>query len=346
MKSFVAVIMAGGSGTRFWPVSTAERPKQFLDLEGTGRTLLQATFDRLEPLTGGPEGVFVIAGERYRQLILEQLPELPEENLLIEPVGRDTAPAVALAALTLEGREGNPVMGIFAADHRVGNVAEFHRVVRQAASLAQEVTGLVTLGITPDHPATGYGYIQAGASLGGVGFQVERFVEKPDRATAEDYLAHGGYYWNSGNFLWQTSTIVGEFERHAPQLLAELRDALGAGRVAEVFPTLEKISIDYAVMEKTDKAYVVPADYDWDDIGDWSAVERYAPQQGDNTVMGTHVALESQGNIIYADEGATVATIGIEDLVIVQRGNTVLVARKDRTQDVKALLQRPELTQT
>lgn len=340
---FVAVIMAGGRGQRFWPLSTEDKPKQFLDLEGSGRTLIQSTLDRLLPLTGGVEHLFVITGERYRELVEDQLPELPRGNIILEPVGRDTAPAVALAALELQQRFGDVLMGLFTADHRVGNVPSFQGAVKRAVQVTEATRGLTTLGVKPTFPATGYGYIQAGAAVG-VGFKVDRFVEKPDLRTAEAYLQDGGYFWNNGIFVWHTDTIVREFEVHAPGIIAPLTEALAADRVNEVFPEIEKISIDYAVLEKTDKAYMVAADYDWDDLGDWLAVERHLGKDETNTVVGAHVGLDSQGNVIYCDdESATIVTIGVEDMIIVKRGDTVLVTRKDRAQDIKSILQRPEL---
>ena len=339
--SFVAVIMAGGSGQRFWPLSTAARPKQFLDLERCGHTLLQATFRRLQGLTEGPKHTHVITGERYAELVLEQLPELPRGNLLLEPTGRDTAPAAALAALELRARVGgDAVMGLFPSDHRVGDVAAFQETLHRAVALTEATDGVVTLGIRPDRPATGYGYIEAGEAVAG-GYKVARFVEKPDLANAQAYLETGRYSWNGGILLGRVGTILDELCRYAPGLLTPLAEAHGAGRVAEVFPDLQKISIDYAVMERTQKAYVVPANFGWDDVGDWQALERLLHhEQGDtNTVVGQHIGLETSGNIIYTEsDDDVVATLGVEDLVIVKRHNAVLLMRKDRVQDLKQLL--------
>lgn len=338
--NFAAVVMAGGSGQRFWPLSTVDRPKQFLDLERCGRSLLQATCDRLEPLTGGPEGLFVVTGERYAELVLKQLPGLSPENLLLEPAARDTAAAAALAALELRARSGNPVMGLFPADHRVGDARAFGATVRRAQALAEATGGVVTLGIKADRPATGYGYIEQGASVPG-GYEVARFVEKPDLESATAYLATGRYSWNGGVFIAHVHTLLDEFCRYAPGLLTPLAEAHGRGRVREVFPDLPKISLDYAVMERTQKAYVVPADFGWDDVGDWGALERLVRhEQGEtNTVVGQHVGLETSGNIIYTEnDDDIIATLGVEDLVIVKRHNTVLLMRKDRGQDLKKLL--------
>ena len=339
MSSFVAIIMAGGKGQRFWPLSTADKPKQFLDLEHTGRTLLQSTFDRVLPLVEDETHVFIATAERYAALVRSQLPTLPVHNLIIEPEGRDSAPAVALASLTVAGRVEGATLGFFSADHRIADVPTFHARVRGAARLAEESGGLVALGITPTHPATGYGYIQAGERAGEYGFRVARFVEKPNQQQALRLLELGGHYWNAGIFVWTTEAILSEFRRHARGIIEPLELAFEEDRVDEVFPTLEKISIDYAVMEHTDKAYVVPGDFGWDDIGDWVALERLLNQSEANTVVGKHVGLETSGNIIYTENTEdTIVTLGVENLVIVKRGNTLLLVRKDRVQDIKKLL--------
>ena len=339
MATFVAVIMAGGSGQRFWPLSTPDKPKQFLDLENTGRSLLQGTFDRLCPLTGGAEKVFVVTGEKYQQLVEEQLPELPPENLILEPIGRDTAPAIALAALEVDKRFGSATVGIFTSDHRVGNVEAFQATINDAIDVTDSNKGITTIGIKPNYPATGFGYIQAGDSVGRNGFKVSRFVEKPSEDVAKSYLAEGNYFWNNGIFLFYTDTMLWELVKFAPELMLRLREAFDDGKIAEVFPNLPKISIDYAVLEKTNKAYVVPAEYDWDDLGDWGALERLNKGDETNTVVGKHIGLDASGNIIYTSSpDDVVVTLGVEDLVVVKRGNTILLVKKDRVQDIKKLL--------
>ncbi len=345
MQTFVALIMAGGVGQRFWPLSTADRPKQFLDLERTGRSLLQATFDRVLPATEGIKHVFVITGSQYAQLVHEQLPELPKENILLEPIGRDTAPAITFAMLEIKRKLGNPVVGVFPSDHRVGKKAVFLEVSQFAAEQALHTQGLVTLGIQPDHPATGYGYIERGDALDNNQqhhlFRVATFVEKPPLEKAQAYLSTGRFSWNGGIFFWQTEVILKELALHASFLLHPLEEAFQKGKISEVFPSLPKISIDYAVLEKTDKAFVVPAEFDWDDLGDWCALERLLQKDHAdiNTVVGQHVGLEAFGNIIYnEDADDMIVTLGVEDLVIVKRNNAMLLVRKDRIQDIKRLL--------
>lgn len=339
MMDFVAVIMAGGKGQRFWPLSTAERPKQFLDLEQEGRTLIQRTYDRILPLVSGPETVYVATSDLYQDLVLEQLPLSPD-NLIVEPVGRDSGPAVALASLRLQARHPGAVAGFFSADHRIGLAEAFRTTVRHAADLAHTEGGIVTIGIQPKRPATGYGYIQAGEKVGDHGYRVRQFVEKPSLERAQRYLDEGGYSWNAGIFVWPLETILAELDRYAPQLMQPLRKAVASDAVTEVFPTLQKISVDYAVMEQSDRVFVVPGDFDWDDIGDWVALERLIKRgNAANTVVGRHVGRESAGNIVYTEtEDDIVVTLGVKDLVVVKRGNVVMLVHKDRVQDIKGLL--------
>ena len=342
---FIPVIMAGGQGQRFWPLSTADRPKQFLDLERRGRTMLQATFDRLLPLAGDPERVFVATGSRYVALVREQLPELPGSNVIVEPTGRDSAPAVALASLAIHERLGAATLGFFSSDHRIEHVSPFHDAVRHAIALAEREAGLVTLGIAPTRAATGYGYIERGARAG-VGYRVLRFVEKPNADKAAAYLAAGTFAWNAGIFVWRSDVILAELDAHAPDIMRPLRLAIAERRLEEAFARLPARSIDYAVMEHTERAFVVPVDCGWDDVGDWVALERVlqrsaaaAGNGAPSTVVGKHVAFEASGNIVYTEhEDDVIVTVGVHDLVVVKRGNTVLLVAKDRVDAVKAVL--------
>ena len=350
-ERFVAVLMAGGRGQRFWPLSTEARPKQFLDLERSGRTLLQTTWDRLAPLVADPADIYVATAERYVPLIQQQLPELRVDNLLVEPVGRDSAPAIALASLQIHERTGGAVTGFFPTDHRVADAEAFRAVVQTAIELARSERGLVTIGIEPDRAATGYGYIERGRPVelgsGGDAFAVAQFVEKPNREKAEQYLATGRYDWNAGMFLWPTETILAQLDQHAPQLMEPLRASFDAGTVERDFGDLPKISIDYAVMEHTDRAYVVPGDFGWDDIGDWVALERLLGNANTdaNTVVGKHVGMKASGNIIYTeDTDDVVVTVGVDDLVIAKRGNVLLLVHKSRVADIKSLLADEGLT--
>lgn len=336
IPDFRAVIMAGGQGQRFWPLSTPDRPKQFLDLGKAGRTLIQQTYDRVLPLAGSPANVYVATARRYVGLVCEQLPDVPVENLLVEPTPRDSAPAIALACLTIAQRHGDVVAGFFSSDHRIGH--GFHETITTAAQVAESTGGLVTVGIPPTRPATGYGYIEAGETVGPA-HRVRRFVEKPSARTAEAYLATGGYLWNAGIFVWRVNAALDELDRHAPDLMVPLREAFEAGKVADAFPKLPRIAIDYALMERTDRAFVVRGRFAWDDIGDWMALERLLEGDGTNTVVGRHVGRDASGNIVYTeDDGDVVVTLGVHDLVIVKRGHALLLVHKDRVQEIKDLL--------
>ncbi|GEM45258.1 mannose-1-phosphate guanylyltransferase [Deinococcus cellulosilyticus] len=350
---FIPVILAGGSGERFWPLSRKARPKQFLTLDGGQHSLLQATAKRLEGLATEMDCVFVVTSNDYRSLVLEQLPDLPLENLLVEPQARDTAPAVLYAALTVAQHHPDAVMGIFTSDHRIGNERAFHQVIRDAARLAAETASIVTLGITPTYPATGYGYIERAEQVmafeENVGYRVARFTEKPDAQTAEAFLGTGRFSWNSGIFVCTVQTLLEEYRTHQPELYATLSEAMKVrGKVREVFPTLKKISIDYAILEKSSRVMVIPAEFDWDDLGDWNALERLLRSESQNVSVGRHVGLDTEGAILYTTGGDDlIVTIGLEDVVVVRTSEVTLVVRKDRTQDIKKVVQQikahPEL---
>jgi len=338
MATLIPIILAGGKGERFWPVSRLARPKQFLCLDGGDRSLLQATADRLLDLADGWENLWVITASHLADRVREQLPELPEANLLIEPVGRDTAPAVAWATLEVAQRYGDDALvGFFPADHWIDDEAAFSQTLRAAAELAKDQGAIATLGITPTYPATGYGYIEqgedAGQYLGLSAYSVSRFTEKPDTPTAQTFIESGRFSWNSGMFIFPAGVMIGELKTHAPELMQAL---LAEG--VDAYLGLDKLSIDYAVMEHTDLAYVMPVTFGWDDLGDWNAVERLLKQpDAKNVDLATHVALDTEGSIVYAaDPNELIVTIGLEDVVIVRDGNATLVVRKDRTQDIKA----------
>ena len=340
MRKFVAVILAGGKGQRFWPLSTSDKPKQFLDLTQCGRTLIQATFDRILSLTGGPETILVATAGEYEALVRAQLPELPENNLLIEPVSRDSAPAIALTSLELRQRYGDVTTGFFPSDHSIGQPNKFRRTLQNAINLSEKENSLITIGINPTRPATGYGYIEKGLPSG-PGFRIKGFFEKPDLNDAKTYLATNRYIWNSGIFVWPVDTILEELDRHAPELMTPLRRAFKQKRVAEIFPNLKKISIDHAVMEHTNKAYVIPSEFEWDDIGDWLALERLFKQNDpeDNTVLGRHIGFETSRSVIYSENpDDVIVTLGVNDLIVIKRGNAVQVMNKEHEQDIKEII--------
>lgn len=345
-----AVIMAGGGGTRFWPRSRQRRPKQFLDLAGE-RTLLQQAYDRLESLAG-PEEFWVVTGRAYLEETALQLPQLPASQLIGEPMGRDTAACIGLAAAIIAQEEPEAVMVVTPADHVIEPTQEFRRAVSGAAQMAHEhPDALITFGITPTFPATGYGYIHRGkpleeGRLGLAAFQVLNFREKPDQKTAESYLNTGDYLWNSGIFIWRATTLLAELARNRPELhAAVIRLAQHHGTpdweaaLEREYPKLEKISIDYAVLEHAQHVLVIQAPYVWDDVGSWLALERMHPQDvAGNTVMGKHIGVHTQNCILVAPPGHLIATVNVEDLIIIQDGDVTLVAHRDAESELKHLV--------
>jgi len=333
-RPLITVILAGGKGERFWPLSRSSRPKQFLRLLPGGKSLIEATAERLLPLSGW-ENMFVATAERLVPLIREHLPNLPPENLIVEPEPRDTAPAVAWVALQVARRFGeDAVFGLFPADHYVESAAAFQEAVEAADDFASRREAIVTLGITPSYPATGFGYIERGPEVEPGVHRVERFVEKPDRETAERYLALGKFFWNAGIFIARPRVLLKEFSLHAPEILGPLQTE---GLTA--YARLPKTSFDYAVMERTDKAYVIPARFGWDDLGDWTALERLLRENGKNVELARHVGLDTEGAIIYAtSDDEIIVTLGVRDVVIVRDGEVTLVVAKDRVQEIKRLL--------
>lgn len=342
-SSFIPIILAGGKGERFWPLSRRQHPKQFLSLDGSGKSLLQATANRLVKITEDWNSLLVITNAAIAGGIREQLPLLPPENLLVEPEGRDTAPAVAWASLEAKKRYGqDAILGFFPADHWIGDITAFEDTLQAATQLATTERAIVTLGIQPDYPSVGYGYIEQGENVGQFGtlpaYRVNRFTEKPNRETATEFIETGRYSWNSGMFIFRAEVVLEELQRHAPEILTPLEEK---GTFA--YGQLEKKSIDYALMEKTDYAYVIPADFGWDDVGDWNALERLHEAKDSNVELGTHVGRDTQNAIIYTtNEEDVVVTIGLEDVVIVRDRNVTLVVKKDRTQDIKNVLKQLE----
>ncbi|MBF2049666.1 mannose-1-phosphate guanylyltransferase [Leptolyngbya sp. NK1-12] len=335
----IPVILAGGKGERFWPLSRKHRPKQFLSLDGSGRSLLQATADRLLNLAGGWSGLWVITAAHLEEGVRQQLPNLPLENLLVEMEGRDTAPAVAWATLEIAQRYGeDAIIGFFPADHWIGEQDVFEQTLKAAEELAQQNAAIATLGIKPTYASTGYGYIEQGEAIGTFnqlpGYKVSRFTEKPDLATAEQFLATGRFSWNGGMFVFPAGIVLKELQIHAPEILQPLQQ-----QGPSAYLNLPKLSIDYALMEKTDRAYVLPVSFSWDDLGDWNAIERLLKDENPNVELAKHVGLDTQGTLLYAtDDDDLIVTIGLDDTVIVRDGKVTLIVKKDRTQDIKKIL--------
>jgi len=333
MHDMVSVIMAGGAGTRFWPVSTQARPKQFLKLVGD-TSLLQESYARVRDLTG-PDRTLVFTHADYVTQVREQLPELPPAHVIGEPSRRDTAAVNALAALMVKEKFGNAVMAILTADHWIRPLSSFQEAVRKAVQGAAEASCLYTMGIRPTYPATCYGYLHVQD-----GRKVERFVEKPDLATAKGYVESGQYLWNSGMFFWQADTILAQFEQHLPAHLETLRPALG-GELAAAFERLQRISVDYAILEKAPDVRCLAPDFDWTDLGGWLALEPFLEELEDNHHRGRLAALEATSNIVFCEDPAElVALLGVENLIVVRTGKTTLVLHREKTEQVKKLLER------
>jgi mannose-1-phosphate guanylyltransferase len=351
MSSLHAVVMAGGSGTRFWPASRQTRPKQFLPL-AHGKPMLAATLDRLDGLVAS-ERVWVATNKKQAKGLAKLLPGLHSERLILEPEPRDTAPCIALATATIAAVDPDATMIVLPADHLIEPTAAFHAMLRAGVELARDGTTLVTFGIRPTSPATGYGYIECGAPIAGrelPTFPAVRFREKPDLATAQQFLARGNFLWNSGIFVWRVSAIRAAMEQYEPMLAASTTAMLAAlqkkNRTAanRAFLQAPARSIDYAVMEKAARVVVVQAPVRWDDIGSFEALGAVAPADADGNVAvladgAQQVALQSQGNVVYAEGARTVALFGVRDLVVVAVGDAVLVCPKAKAQDLKALVE-------
>lgn len=340
------VIMSGGSGTRFWPLSRLTRPKQFLTFGGE-RTLLQATADRCEPLIP-PERLWVVTNALQAAETRRQLPHLPPEQVLVEPQGRNTAPCVGLAAVHLLRRDPDAIMVLMPADHLIAPGELFREGVETAARLVEDdPQRLVLFGVPPTWPATGFGYIERGAPLAESGaFQVLSFREKPDHETAVGYLQAGHYLWNCGIFVWRAETILDRIREFEPELAAGLERmaaALGtpdAERVVQrEFPQLKSISIDYAVLERAAPVCVVEARFDWDDVGSWEALARLEGSDGaGNTIIGPHCGLDTRGCIIHSAGGHLIATCDVEDLLIVHTPDATLVARRGDEEALRRII--------
>lgn len=342
------VILSGGSGTRLWPLSRQNQPKQFLTLIGD-HSLYQETVLRASKLPGS-QAPITVCSDDHRFMVGEQLQAIGigSGGILLEPVARSTAPAIALAALHALTRDADATLLVMPADHLIEDEATFRTAVEAATGLAAQ-GWLVTFGITPEYAETGYGYILRGEDLGSGGYRVQRFVEKPDKATAERYVSDGTYAWNSGMFLFRAERYLQELERHAPAILQAARQSMAAAKTDldfirvdhAAFAASPSDSIDYAVMEKTDRAAVVPVSCGWSDIGSWSSLWSVAERDGDgNRYEGDVIAVDTRDSLVKASDRRLIATIGVEDLVIVDTADATLVARKDRVQDVKAVVDR------
>lgn len=344
----IPVILSGGSGTRLWPQSRRAYPKQFLPLTSPSTTMIQETALRLRGLD--TEAPIVVSNEDHRFIVAEQLQQVDTRPaaILLEPCGRNTAPALALAALHALDQQADPLLLVLPADHIITNKVAFHQAVHQGAEAALKGC-LVTFGIVPTHPETGYGYIQSGAELTALdrALEVRRFVEKPDRQRAEAFIAEGGYFWNSGMFIFKASLYLEQLRLYAPELLHQCQLALEGATLDRDFTWIDRDafsdcpndSIDYAVMEKTDCAALVPLDAGWSDVGSWQSLWDVLDKDSDGNVSRGEVIAVNSRNCLLASERRLVAAIGVEDLVVVESDDAVMVVRKEHSQDVKKIVE-------
>jgi mannose-1-phosphate guanylyltransferase len=343
MSELYAVIMAGGRGERFWPLSTNKLPKPFIPLLGS-RSLIQDTVSRIQSLIP-LDKVLISIGADQLEIARRQLPQVPEKNFIVEPMGRDTSACLGFCALHIEQRDPDGLMLALPADHFVGDPPAYIRTIQKGLDNLEGATGIV-FGIPPSRAETGYGYILAEKPAAGAhSFPVVRFIEKPDAAKAQEYMNAGNYFWNSGMFLWSNRTLLALFEKHMPETyagLCRLRPLIGksgaSAEVSSIFSSLPRISIDFGIMEKISGLRLVPAQFIWDDIGNWASLARALPSDAQgNIAQGPHVALESSGCTLYSQAG-TVAVFGVSDLVVVQAYGKVLVCSKDKAADLKRLV--------
>lgn len=337
------VIMAGGIGSRLWPVSTPEMPKQFIDLLGVGKSLLQLTVERFRSVAD-IAGMWVVTSENYVDIVRKQLPEMPADHILAEPVPRNTAPCIAYACWRIMREDPEANIVVTPSDAIVLKTELFSEIISKALEFTASSSSIVTVGIHPDRPETGYGYICSSSKEECNVVKVNEFREKPDRETAERYLAAGNYFWNAGIFVWSVSTIVDQMRRHAPQIAGMMDKIAGTfgteeekAALAEFFPQCDKISIDYAVMEKSDSIYVISADLGWSDLGSWTSAGSHIAEGPDgNRVVGNDVRLiDSEGCIVHVEECRKVVVKGLKDYVVACRGGNLLVCPAADEQKIK-----------
>ncbi len=347
-KNNFCVIMAGGIGSRFWPLSKTKRPKQFLDILGTGRTLLQQTFDRFRQIMPD-DHIFVVSNLEYKEIIVEQLPEIPVENILLEPLRRNTAPCIDYANFRIQKLDPEANIVVAPSDHLIVKEEEFLRSVNQGLAFVASRDALLTMGIVPSRPETGYGYIQSiqkevpGYETSGLR-KVKTFTEKPDLTLARVFLESGDFYWNAGIFFWSLKSVMRSFETYLPEihtLFQEGIDIYGTAKeqdfIQRTYGSCRNISIDYGVMEKAENVYVLISDFGWSDLGTWGSLyEQLSKDEEQNSVTGKHVFMhDSSGNIVNVQDDKLVVLQGLEDYIVVQNDNIILVCRREEEQKIK-----------
>ncbi|WP_124065179.1 mannose-1-phosphate guanylyltransferase [Clostridium sp. E02] len=341
-----ALIMAGGRGERFWPKSRKNLPKQFLSLTDDGKTMIQLTVERISSVVK-LEDVYIATNKDYKALVLEQLPGLPEQNVLCEPVGRNTAPCIGLGAMHIAKKYDDAIMLVLPSDHLIKFNKMFIRTLQDACNVAEENSNLVTIGIMPDYPETGYGYIKFDSRItDGQAYKVDRFVEKPSLEVAKEYLASEEYLWNSGMFIWKVSSILKNMEKFMPdthEALKRIQNTIGTEQEETVleneFYSLESQSIDYGIMEKAEDIYILPGAFGWDDVGSWLAVERIKKSNEFGNVVNGNIITVNTHNCVIQGEKKLIATVGLEDMIVVDTKDATLICSKDHAGDIKKVLE-------
>jgi mannose-1-phosphate guanylyltransferase len=344
MNKYIA-IMAGGVGSRFWPASTEDRPKQFLDILGIGKSLLQMTFERSLKLVPADK-ILIVTNKRYRSLVKEHLPELPEANILCEPSMNNTAPCIAYTALRIQSLNPDAVFAVLPSDHVILKEDEYIRLLDLAFVAASSREALMTLGIEPTRPDTGYGYIQYQKNTQSQIFKVLQFREKPNLTTAQSYVDSGDYLWNAGMFVWSIKSILNAFENYAPDILHILSQDLtkyGTDKeqdyIDHVYPLTENISIDYAILERADNVYTMPADIGWSDLGTWNSLHAYLSEDSDQVKIGKNIHLiESKNIIVMSSNDKKIVIKGLKDYIVVDEDNALLIYPKSDEQEIKEVV--------
>jgi mannose-1-phosphate guanylyltransferase len=344
MSTNFCLIMAGGSGTRFWPRSRVKKPKQYLSLFGH-QSLIQETVQRFTNFIP-EECIYVVSAKSQKEVLESQTTNLPKENMIFEPVGKNTLPAIGLAALFIEKKDPDGILIVSPSDHLIRNDKLFRQAIESATLIADKKDGIVTIGITPKHPATGYGYVQTAQTIQ-IGqsiksFVVNKFVEKPNAEVATGYLKSGGFFWNSGIFIFKVAVFLTSVQKYAPELFTDLmriKGHIGADNYEEaverIYSEVNSISIDYGILEKASNVFLVQGDFDWNDLGSWEEV--YKCDQKDenlNATSGEVILLDTKNSYVYAPN-SLVAVVGMEDVIVVQEGDTILVCKRDRAEDIK-----------
>jgi len=344
-KNYYAILMAGGVGSRFWPVSTTDLPKQFHDMLGAGSTLIQKTFSRLSKIIP-PENILILTNERYNDLVLEQLPMVKQEQVLLEPAMRNTAPCILYASLKIQKQNPNALIVVAPSDHWIEDEVAFSRNLQQCFDFCQKENALMTLGIQPTFPNTGFGYIEFDKSDTNPIKKVNQFREKPDYETAKSFLAAGNFLWNGGIFIWSVQSITEAFEKFQPQMNGLFQKGIESYNtlnekqfINDNYANVENISIDYAVMEKAQNVYVLPATFDWNDLGTWGQLhEKLDKDENNNGVINAKVVMENaSNNIVRSDANKIIVIDGLHDYIIVDKEGVLLIYPKSKEQDIKRI---------